>query len=168
MEVEVEEEEEEEEDHKMTMEEYLATKANPDSDAFKNLAVRDVDNEFAGKEAKKSVEEEFLVSSGGKSLRKKGTKSQKQTVDVGFRIGRPSSSDDYERSDRGPRRDGGGRGERRSGGREGRGRGGRGGREGRGGRGGREGRGGRGRGRGGGGGRGRGLNVNDSSAFPSL
>lgn len=128
----------EEEDKTMTYEDYLKSKAAPDSVAFKPVAERELVNEFAGKAAKTSVEEDFLVMGGGKAPRKKGgKKGEKLSVDVGFRV---ASSDEPRRNDR--------RGNDR------RGRGGRGG-----GRGGRGGKGGR---------QGGAINVTDADAFPSL
>jgi plasminogen activator inhibitor 1 RNA-binding protein len=135
----------------MTLEEYMASKAMPDSDNFKSIKVREVDDEFAGKMAKVAVEEDFLVMGGGKNLRKKAGKAgkEKQSIDVGFRVAKPSSGGgDRDRRERG-RRDGG-----RSGGNDRRGR-----------------DGGRGGGRGGGdrkGGRSAKINTTDTAAFPSL
>jgi plasminogen activator inhibitor 1 RNA-binding protein len=133
---------EEEEDKTMTLDDYLKNKSRPESDAFKPVAEKEFVDEFAGKAAKKSVEEDFLVMGGGKSLRKKGAKKDgKVSVDVGFRV---SSGDDMRR------------GERRGGDRRG-GRGGRG-----------SGRGGGSRGGRGGGKQGGAINVADADAFPSL
>jgi plasminogen activator inhibitor 1 RNA-binding protein len=128
----------EEEDKTMTLEEYMESKRNPDSTAFKPFAEKELVNEFAGKASVKAVEEDFLKMGGGKSLRKKGSKKdQKATLDVGFKV---SSSDDPRRDDRrGDRRGGrGGRGPRSGGGR---------------GRGGRQ---------------GGAINVADVNSFPSL
>lgn len=128
----------EEEDKTMTLEEYMQTKNNPDSVAFKPVVERELVDEFAGKASVKMVEEDFLKMGGGKSLRKKGyKKGQKQSVDVGFKI---ASSDDPRRDERrGDRRGGrGGRGSRSGGGR---------------GRGGRQ---------------GGAINVADVNSFPSL
>ena len=147
---EAEEVEEEEPDNTMTFEEYLASKAKPESDNFKSIKVREVDDEFAGKMAKVAVEEDFLVMGGGKNLRKKGGKAgkEKQSIDVGFRVAKPSSGGgDRDRRERG-RREGG-----RSGGND------------------RRGRDGRSGGRGGGdrkGGRSAKINTTDTNAFPSL
>jgi len=159
----VEEEPVEVEEVTISYEEYLLTKKNPDSVAFKSLQVKELEsNDFADKQSKVYKEEEFLNMGGTKQPRKKGgKKGEKPTVAVGFRHARPESDEGRG----GDRREGGG--DRREGGgdrRDGRG-------------------GGRGRGRGGrvggrgGGGRGRGgdrprktdeLNVTDDSAFPSL
>jgi len=171
------------EDNTVSYEEYLASKAVPDTEAFAALEVRAVENEFAGKAAAKKDEEEgFMQMGGGKQPKKKGTgKKEKQSLDLTFKVKRPDRGDD----DRGERRDGGRRdggrdGGRRDGGRRDGGDGGRrdGGRRdgGDGGRrdggrrdGGRGGdRGGRSRGNRGGGRGGKGLDTNDASAFPSL
>ena len=58
----------------MSYEDYLAQKARPDSQAFKQLESRDVDNEFAGKAAAKKEEGAGFMQMGGeKQLKKKGT-----------------------------------------------------------------------------------------------
>ncbi len=179
-EVVVEAKEPEPEDNTMSYDEYLAQKARPDTEAFKPLEERAVENEFAGKAAAKKETEDFLVMGGGKHPKKKGSgKKEKETLVLDFKV-KSAISDD--RGDRGGggRREGGRRsdggrngGDRRdSGRREGRGgRDGRGGGADRGGRRDRGGRGGGGAGRGGGGGRGgaRGLvDTTDDNAFPSL
>eukprot|EP00986_Skeletonema_menzelii_P013826 scaffold8467_cov137-Skeletonema_menzelii.AAC.5 len=56
----VEEKEPEPVDNTMSYEEYMATKAKPDSDLFKPVETREVENEFAGKAASKKEEEDFL------------------------------------------------------------------------------------------------------------
>lgn len=137
----------EEEDKSMTLEEYMQSKTDPDSTAFKPVVERDIVDEFAGKASMKLVkEEDFLKMGGGKALRKKaGKKGLKQaaTVDVGFKI---ANADEPRREGKDERRGGGDR------------------RGGRGGRGGRSGGGGRGRS----GGRGGAINVADVNSFPSL
>jgi plasminogen activator inhibitor 1 RNA-binding protein len=140
------------EDTTMSYEEYLATKAKPDTEAFAALEIREVENEFAGKAASKKEEEDFMMMGSGKQLKKKGTgKKEKQTLDLGFKV----KGNDRGGDDRGGRRDGGRRdGGRRDGGRRDGGRGGD--------------RGGRSRGNRGGGRGGKGLDTNDASAFPSL
>lgn len=147
------------EDTTMTMEEYLAAKSSKAAgdDLFGSKNEREVDaSDFAGKEAHKAVEGDFLVMGGGKSLRKKSGKKEVTKLDVNFKF---TSANDSR-----PRREGDG--ERRGGGRGGRGGRGRG-SERRGGRGRGGGRGG-GRRSGSGGGRGGGLKVDDVNAFPSL
>lgn len=153
----------------LSYEEYMKTKAKPDSELFKSVEERALDNEFANFKPKVAVEEDFLVM-GAKEKKKKGPKAKEtKTIDVGFRVADPNAPPVGGR--------GRGRDDRRDAGRgrgRGEGRGGRGGREGRGGRGGRgrgrdSYRGGRGRGRAGRGrGRTDGINLTDSSAFPSL
>ena len=108
------------EDKTMSYEDYMAAKAKPDTAAFKALEIREVDNEFAGKNASKAEESDFLVMGGGKSLRKKGAgKKSKETLVLDFKVKRPSSDGDRDggrrdgRRDSGGRRDGGrGRGDR--------------------------------------------------------
>lgn len=131
-------------DNTMSYEEYMATKAKPDSAHFKPVETREVENEFAGKTAaKKEGAEDFLVMGGGKQLKKKGTKkAAKETLVLDFKV-KNAISDDRRREGR---RDGGGR---RSDGR-------------------RDGGGGRQRGARGGGGRGGKVDTNDANAFPSL
>lgn len=134
----------------MTFEEYMKSKGGSEIEALKPKSEREVENEFAGKAAKVAVEDEFLVMGGGKQLRKKAGKSKdKQSVDVGFRVAKPSSGGDRERRDK-PRRDGGRGGDRR----------------------GRDSKGGNRSGNRGGGSDRRGksanINVTDTSAFPSL
>lgn len=146
---EVEEKEPEPVDNTMSYEEYLATKADPDSELFKPVEVREVENEFSGKAAAKKETEDFLVMGGGKQLKKKGTKkSAKETLVLDFKV-KNAISEDRRREgkrDGGGRRDGGG-GRREGGGRR---------------------DGGRQRGARGGGGRGGKVDPNDASAFPSL
>jgi hypothetical protein len=143
-----------EEDKTLSYEEYMASKARPDSAAFKPVAERTVENEFTGKTVARKEEEDFLVMGGGKQLKKKGQKKDgKEKLVLDFKVKSAAGGDD-----RGPRRDG--RGDR-GGDRRGSG----GGRDGR--RDGRRDRGGRGGGRGGRGG-GRGLDATDPNAFPSL
>jgi len=160
------------EDVTISYEEYLSSKATPDSAAFKAIEVRDIENEFAGKSAAKKVSTNFLKMADDKALRKKGTgKAEKNTLVVDFKYKKPDTGGDdrgagRERgADRGGERSGrGGGGDRRGGERSGRGGGDRGRREG----GRREG------GRGGGarsaGARasGKSLDTSDDSAFPSL
>ncbi|EJK74912.1 hypothetical protein THAOC_03384 [Thalassiosira oceanica] len=105
------------EDKTMSYEEYMATKARPDAAAFKALEIREVENEFAGKEGVKAEESDFLTMGGGKSLRKKGTgKKHKEKLVLDFKVKRPSSDGDRDggrrdgRRDSGGRRDNGGRG----------------------------------------------------------
>ena len=141
-----------EEDKTMSYDEYIASKARPDSAAFKPIAERTVENEFAGKARSRKEEEDFLVMGGGKQPKKKGQKKdEKEKLVLDFKV--KSATGD----DRGGRRDGRRDGERRGsgGGRDGRRDGRRGGRGGGGGRGGR-------------GGGGRGLDATDPNAFPSL
>ncbi|KAL3816337.1 hypothetical protein ACHAXA_011437 [Cyclostephanos tholiformis] len=163
------------EDTTISYDEYLAMKARPNSEAFKPLEARKVEDEFAGKAPTKKETSDFLVMGGGKQPKKKGSvKKEPEKLVLDFKI-KSTISDDREGGRREGRRDGG-RGGRREGGerREGRGGGGgrgSGGRSGgdRGDRGGRRERGGRGGGGGGGGGRGnKGLDTLDASAFPSL
>lgn len=147
-------------DNTVSYEDYLASKQNPDNEAFAPVKEREVANEFAGLKVKeKEVEDTFMMTGGKQKKKKEKKNNEKQTLALDFRVASSSGGDD--RGDRGGRGGGRGRGGRGRGGRDGggRGRGDRGG--GRGGRGG--GRGGRGRG----GGRGGGINL-DSSAFPSL
>lgn len=182
--------EEEEEAKKMTYEEYLARKSEEqkDSEAFRELEVKELENnDFAGVKPKVAIKDEnFLVMGGGKSLRKKGSKADKEATKVitSFRVADSSSGRrDGRDGDRrgGDRRDGDRRGgdrrdsdrrgvDRRGGDRRYQGdRGDR--RDGRGGRGDRrDGRGGR-----GGGGRHSGgyshkkeIDVGDMNSFPSL
>lgn len=160
------------EDKTMSYEDYLAQKARPDSQAFKQLESREVDNEFAGKAAAKKEEGEgFMQMGGGKQLKKKGTgKKEKETLVLDFKIKKEGGDDrrdgrrDGDRRD-GGRRDGGGRrdsgGRNRDGRRDGGGRDRDGRRDNRGGN--RSGGGGR-----GGGGRGKRIDTNDANAFPSL
>jgi plasminogen activator inhibitor 1 RNA-binding protein len=158
--VEEEQPPEEPEDKTLSYDEYLQQKARPDSDLFKPMAVREVENEFAGKMGARKEEEDFLVMGGGKSLKKKGVKKEeKQSLVLDFKV-KSAISDDR---GGGGRRDGGRRdGGRRDSGRDRRDGGGRGGRGGD--RGGRRDRGsGSGRGRGG-----KGLDTTDANAFPSL
>ena len=171
------------EDNTISYDEYLAMKARPDSEAFKPLEARKVENEFTGKASAKKETEDFLVMGGGKQPKKKGlAKKEPEKLLLDFKI-KSAITDDREggRRREGGGRDGGGRdgggGGRREGGERRDGRGGRGGRSGgdrgdRGDRGGRRERGGRGGvggGGGGGGGRGsKGLDTSDASAFPSL
>lgn len=134
--------EEEEEAKKMTYEEYLAKKSEEqkDSEAFRELEVKELENnEFAGVKPKVVHKgDDFLVMGGGKSLRKKGNKADKEATKIvpSFRVADSSSGkrdrrdgdrrggdrrggDRRSRGDRGDRRDGrGGRGggDRRSGG----------------------------------------------------
>ena len=68
-------------DNTMTFAEYMASKGKKEE-----KALREVDNEFAGKTASSKVEEDFLVMGEGKSKRKKKGKEGKQTVEVGFRV----------------------------------------------------------------------------------
>lgn len=148
---EIEEVIEEEPDNTMTFEEYMKSKSGSEIEALKPKSEREVENEFAGKAAKVAVEEDFLVMGGGKQLRKKAGKSKdKQSVNVGFRVAKPSSGGDRERRDNNSRRDGGRGGDRR----------------------GRDGKGGNRSGNRGGGSDRRGksanINVTDTSAFPSL
>lgn len=99
-------------DNTISYEEYLETKAKPDSVAFKPLEMREItENEFTGKCGVKKAEEEFLVMGGGKSLRRKGSgKKEKETLVMDFKVKGAISND------RGGRRDGG----RRDSGRNGR------------------------------------------------
>jgi plasminogen activator inhibitor 1 RNA-binding protein len=143
-----EEKEPEPVDNTISYDEYVATKAKPDSALFKPVETREVDNEFAGKAAAKKEEVDFLVMGGGKQLKKKGTKKEKQTLVLDFKV-KNAISDDRRREER---RDGGGRRDGGSGRRDG-------------GSGRRDGdrpRGAR------GGGRGGKVDPNDASAFPSL
>lgn len=173
------------EDNTMSYDEYLASKARPDSEAFASLSIREVDNEFAGKAAaapKKEAEVAFLQMGGKKGPRKKGSgKKEKTTLVVDFKV-KSATGEDRGGDRGGGRRDGGDRGGRRDGGgggdRGGRRDGGGGGRRDGGGRGGGDRGGDRGgrrdrgpRSGGGGGGRGggnKGLDATDVNAFPSL
>jgi plasminogen activator inhibitor 1 RNA-binding protein len=162
----------------MSYDEYLAMKARPDSEAFKPLEARKVENEFVGKAPTKKETEDFLVMGGGKQPRKKGSaKKDPEKLMLDFKIKSAITND----REGGQRRNGGGRdggrgGGRREGGERRDGRGGRGGRGGgdrgdRGDRGGHRKRGGRGGVGGGGGGGGlgsKGLDTSDASSFPSL
>lgn len=101
-----EKEPEPEEDKTLSYEEYLAQKARPDSEAFKPLESREIENEFAGKASSKKVSEDFLVMGGGKQPKKKGAgKKEKETLVLDFKIKSSIGGDD--RGDRGGRRDGG-------------------------------------------------------------
>lgn len=83
----VEEKEPEPEEITMSYDEYMAQKAKPDSEAFKALESREVDNEFAGKAAAKKEEADFLVMGGGKGLRKKGAgKKEKEKLVLDFKV----------------------------------------------------------------------------------
>jgi len=83
----VEEKEPEPEEVTMSYDEYMAQKAKPDSEAFKALESREVDNEFAGKAAAKKEEADFLVMGGGKGLRKKGAgKKEKEKLVLDFKV----------------------------------------------------------------------------------
>lgn len=151
-----EKEPEPEEDKTLSYEEYLAQKALPDSEAFKPLESREVDNEFAGKAAAKKETEDFLVMGGGKGPRKKGSgKKEKEKLVLDFKV-KSAITEDRGGGRRDGKRDGGRRDSGRSGNRGGD----RGGRRDRGSRGGGGG--------GGGGGRSSRINTNDASAFPSL
>lgn len=148
-----EEIEPEKEDNTISYADYIAAKGKKEE-----VALRDVQNDFAGiAVSEKKVEESFVELGGGKKKKdKKKKETEKKIIEVGFRAPKVIRDDD-----RGERRDGGrgrgaGRGERR----DGRGRGA--------GRGGKSGR---------GAGRGpkpssskkpQGLNVQDEGAFPSL
>lgn len=142
------------EDNTMSYEEYLASKQQPDNEAFAPVKEREVTNEFANLKPKVSDEEDFLVMGGGKQKKARAKKDEKQTVETSFRV-TPNAGD----------RDSG-RGRGRGRGVRGSGRGGRPGGRG----GGRSGPRGSSRGeRGSGRGRGReNLNVGDTRAFPSL
>ncbi|KAL3763496.1 hypothetical protein ACHAWU_009180, partial [Discostella pseudostelligera] len=74
----VEAKEPEPEDNTMSYDEYLAQKSRPDSEAFKPLEERAVDNEFAGKVSAKKETEDFLVMGGGKQPKKKGSGAKKE------------------------------------------------------------------------------------------
>lgn len=137
------------EDNTLSYEEYMELKKQQQSENLKPVKVREVENEFANIQAKKAVEEDFLVMGGGKG--KKGKKPKEKEVvaevevELGFRPGGEGGSnyrggggrgrgrgrgrfdDDREGGGRGRRsdrdeRDGGGRGFRGDDG-EGRGRG---------------------------------------------
>lgn len=128
----VEEKEPEPEEITMSYDEYMAQKAKPDSEAFKALESREVDNEFAGKAAAKKEEADFLVMGGGKGLRKKGAgKKEKEKLVLDFKVKSAISDDrggdrrrdgrrDSGRRDGGNRRDGGRRERRDRGSRGGR------------------------------------------------
>uniref|UniRef100_A0A7S2HER4 Hyaluronan/mRNA-binding protein domain-containing protein n=1 Tax=Helicotheca tamesis TaxID=374047 RepID=A0A7S2HER4_9STRA len=137
--------EEKVEDKTMTYDEYMASKETPDTEAFKTLAVKEVENEFAGVAARKRTDDEdFLVMGGGKALRKKGgKKKEKETLVASFRVADQNSGERRGRDRRdGDRRGGrGGRGNRERGGRYGSGRGGQ---------------------------RSKNIDVSDADAFPSL
>lgn len=84
---------EEEEDKTMTYEEYLAQKEEQrlESEAFKPIAMRELENEFAGlvgKKGRKETEEEnFLKMGKGKQPRKKGAeKKDKEKIIPKFRV----------------------------------------------------------------------------------
>jgi len=90
---EAEPEKEEEEDKTMTYEEYLAQKEEQraESDAFKPVEMRELENEFAGLVGKKGRKEEeaeaFLKMGQGKQLRKKGgDKKEKAKITPNFRV----------------------------------------------------------------------------------
>jgi len=107
----VEEAEEEAPDNTMTYEEYMKAKGSPDNQAFKPLSGREVEDEFAGKAAKVAKEEDFLVLGGSKQPRKKASKGrEKQSIDVGFRVAKPSGGGERDRRERPRRDDRGGRG----------------------------------------------------------
>lgn len=136
------------EEGKLTYEEFMSVKANPDNEAFAPVKEREVSNEFSGMKVSKVVnDEEFMVMGGGKQKKnKQKNNANKRSITPDFRV---ASGDDMQRSGRGGRGRGGRDGGRGRGGRGGSGRGGHGGRSG---------------GRGGDGG----VNVMDESAFPSL
>lgn len=147
----VEEKEPEPEEITMSYDEYMAQKAKPDSEAFKALESREVDNEFAGKAAAKKEEADFLVMGGGKGLRKKGAgKKEKEKLVLDFKVKSAISDDRGGDKRRDGRRDGG----RRDGGNRNR--------DGR-----RSDRGSRGKGKGRGGSS-RGVDTTSNDAFPSL
>lgn len=90
---EAEPEKEEEEDKTMTYEEYLAQKEEEraESDAFKPIEMRELENEFAGLVGKKGRKDEeaenFLKMGKGKNLRKKGSdKKEKEKIVPNFRV----------------------------------------------------------------------------------
>jgi len=69
----------------MTMEEFLKSKANPESELFKPKHLKSVNNEFIGKTARITVEEDVLILGKEKKLRKKNSKkNEKITLDVTF------------------------------------------------------------------------------------
>jgi plasminogen activator inhibitor 1 RNA-binding protein len=136
----------EEVDNTISYEEYLKTKARPESELFAPKAIREVENEFAAIKPKVTVEEAFLAPSETKQRPRVREEKKKTVIVPSFKVVPSDASD------------------RAAGGRGGRGRGGRGGR----GRG-RDGRGGeRGRGRGRSGGRSPEINPLDPESFPSL
>lgn len=90
---EAEPEKEEEVDNTMTYEEYLAQKEEQrnQSDAFKPVEMRELENEFAGLVGKKGRKEEeaedFLKMGKGKQLKKKGgEKKEKEKIVANFRV----------------------------------------------------------------------------------
>lgn len=106
-----------------TLDEYYEDRKNAlkDLPQFQEKAKREVQNEFAGFQARIVPKEEFLIMGSGKAIRKKSGGSGKkvtETVELGFRVGsKPGGGGGRGRGDRGYR------GEKREGGGRGRGRG---------------------------------------------
>lgn len=79
------EETEKEEKTTMTLEEFLKSKTDPESELFKPKETKAVDNEFIGKFAKVTPKEDVLMMGKGKTIRKKTNKKlEKTAVDIGF------------------------------------------------------------------------------------
>jgi plasminogen activator inhibitor 1 RNA-binding protein len=146
----------EEVDNTVSYEEYLKSKARPESELFAPKAIREVENEFAALKPKVAVEEAFLAPLETKQRPRVKEEKKKTVIVPSFKVV-SSDASDRNAGERGGRgrggRGGGGRG------RDGRGRDGRG----------RDGRGGeRGRGRGRSGGKPVEINPLDPASFPSL
>merc|ERR1719458_2038399 len=62
----------------MTLEEFLKSKANPESELFKPKDLKSVNNEFIGKTARITVEEDVLILGKEKKLRKKNSKKNEK------------------------------------------------------------------------------------------
>jgi len=77
----------------MTLEEFLRSKTNPESELFKPKDLKSVDNEFIGKNARIAVKEDVLIMGKDKKLRKKSSKkNEKVTIDVSFSNAKPMKS----------------------------------------------------------------------------
>lgn len=110
----------EEEAKKMTLDEYMAEKEarQKDSEAFRPLAEKELENEFAGFKPKQKLSgQDFLVMKGAKQPKKKGKQpKEKANIVPSFRVADSSASASARRD----RRDNRGDRDRRSQGRPGR------------------------------------------------
>jgi plasminogen activator inhibitor 1 RNA-binding protein len=105
------------EDNTISYEEYLKSKeATRANELLKPKEERQVDNEFSGKQAKKTEEEDFLVMGGAKQQRKREKTKEKKTLEVNIRVASAEQGGDR-------REDTGGRGGRGRGAGRGRGEG---------------------------------------------